>query len=68
MNTERYYYVTIHLTNGGIESIEISLNEEESACYETFQQKIQEYDDNHTSWETMGLYSKGHIISWSLIE
>lgn len=62
------YYVTVQLTNGGIESVEIELDEDIKATYDIFKEYIDEYDDKNMDYNQMGLWSKGHIISWSKIE
>ena len=62
------YYVTVQLTNGGIESLEIELDEGLSATYDVFKQYINEYDEDNMDYNQIGLWSKGHIIAWSKIE
>ena len=62
------YYVTVQLTNGGIESVEIELDEGLSATYDVFKQYINEYDEDNMDYNQIGLWSKGHIIAWSKIE
>ena len=62
------YYVTVQLTNGGIESLEIELDEGLKATYDIFKKYIDEYDEKYMDYNQMGLWSKGHIISWSKIE
>lgn len=62
------YYVTVQLTNGGIESVEIELDEDLKATHDIFKEYIDEYDDKNMDYNQMGLWSKGHIISWSKIE
>ena len=62
------YYVTVQLTNGGIESVEIELDEDIKATYDIFKEYIDEYDDKNMDYNQMGLWSKGHIIAWFKIE
>jgi len=64
----RYFYVTVHCTNGAIESIEIPLEEDLVPSYDTFKQKMKEYDDMCMDYNQQNLFSLGHIISWSEIE
>lgn len=62
------YYVTVQLTNGGIESLEIELDENLKATHDIFKEYIDEYDEKYMDYNQMGLWSKGHIISWSKIQ
>ena len=62
------YYVTVQLTNGGIESVEIELDEDIKATHDIFKEYIDEYDDKNMDYHQIGLWSKGHIIAWSKIE
>ena len=62
------YYVTVQLTNGGIESVEIELGDSEIACHDTFRYYIEEYDLKNMDYDQVGMWSKGHIIGWSKIE
>lgn len=64
----RKYYVTVQLTNGGIESIEIELSAEDSVNEETFKHYVKLYDQEYMDWRNHGLWSMGHIIAWSKIE
>lgn len=62
------YYVTVQLTNGGIESLEIELAEDLPATHDVFQDYIEQYDSSNMPYYLSGLWSKGHIIAWSKIE
>lgn len=65
---KKKFYVTVQLTNGGIESVEIELDEDIKATYDIFKEYIDEYDDKNMDYPQIGLWSKGHIIAWSQIE
>lgn len=63
------FYVTVQLSNGGIESLDIELDlEHDRANYDTFKAYVDEYDEKYMSYDQLGLWSKGHIISWSKYE
>lgn len=63
------FYVTVQLTNGGIESLEVELDlRTERADYHTFKYYVDEYDAMDMTYDQVGLWSKGHIIAWSKIE
>lgn len=69
MNKYRQYYVTIQLSNGGIESLFLDLDNEELACPEVFESKIRDYwDMNCPHFSEIDKYINMHLISWSLIE
>ena len=64
----RTFYVTVQLTNGGLESLEVEIDDEDAINYDTFKNLIDEYDEKHMDYDQLGLWSKGHIIAWSEIK
>ena len=44
------------------------LNGEEAILNSLSKEYIDEYDEKYMNYNQMGLWSKGHIISWSKIE
>ena len=64
----RSFYVTVQLTNGGLESLEVEVNDEDAINYDTCKNLIDEYDEKYMDYNQLGLWSKGHIIARSEIE
>ena len=68
-NKMRKFYVTIQLSNGGIESLFIDLNEGELATDEMFADKIEEWWHMNCKYMSdSDKYIESHIIAWSQIE
>lgn len=64
----RTFYVTVHLTNGGIESLHVKIEDDEPIQYETFEDAIRDYVENKIrTWEPE-LWTMGHIIAWSEVK
>lgn len=62
------FYVTVHLANGGIESLNIEIEDDEPIQYETFEEGVRNYvETNLRTWEPE-LWTLGHIIAWSEIK
>ena len=62
----RKFYVTIQLSNGGIESLFIDLNEGELATEEMFADKIEEWWHMNCKYMSdSDKYIESHIIAWS---
>lgn len=65
---KKEYYVTVQLTNGGIESLTVEIEDGEQIRYETFEEVIRKYvETNLRTWEPE-LWTMGHIIAWSEIK
>ena len=66
---KRKFYVTIQLSNGGIESLFIDLNEGELATEKVFANKIEEWWHMNCKYMSdSDKYIESHIIAWSQIE
>ena len=64
----RTFYVTVHLTNGGIESLHVEIEDDEPIQYETFEDAIRDYVENKIRTWDPELWTMGHIIAWSEVK
>lgn len=62
------FYVTVHLTNGGIESLHVEVEDDEPIQYETFEDAVRDYVENKIRTWDPELWTMGHIIAWSEIK
>lgn len=64
----RTFYVTVHLTNGGIESLHVDIEDDAPIQYETFEEPIRKYvETNLRTWDPE-LWTMSHIIAWSEVK
>lgn len=62
------FYVTVHLTNGGIESLHVEIEDDDTIQYETFEEAVKKYvETNLRTWDHE-LWTMGHIIAWSEVK
>ena len=64
----RTFYVTVHLTNGGIEFLHVEIEDGEPIQYETFEAAVKDYVENQIRTWDPELWTMGHIIAWSEIK
>lgn len=62
------FYVTVHLTNGGIESLHVYIEDDAPIQYETFEEVIRKYVETNLRTWNPELWTMGHIIAWSEIK
>ena len=62
------FYVTVHLTNGGIDSLHVDIEDGAPIQYETFEGAIIKYVETKLRTEDPELWTMGHIIAWSEVK